>query len=365
MTMVGRTLSGYLANRFTRWILGVLVVGAVLIFVVDFFELVRRAGERDGFSVGRALAMSLLRTPSLSERLWPFAALFGSIGAFVGLARRSELVVIRSAGVSVWQFLMPPVAVAIVLGIAVTTVLNPAGAWLRQKADELGVVLLGREQILVTQTAKDLWLRQRGVDGDTIIHARQTREQGLELFGVTVFSFDQEGGFQERIEADSARLEPDHWNLANATVYTPDAEPHHHDSFLVATDLKPAEILETLGQADAVSFWRLPALIDRAARAGLSVYPYRLQFQSLIALPLLLGAMVLIAATVSLRGARFGGTGRLVASGVAAGFVLYVATEVARDLGGVGLVPPSISAWSPGVVAALLGATILLNLEDG
>ena len=363
--MLSATLSGYLARRFARWILAVFLVGAALIFIVDFFELVRRAGDRDTFTVGRALVMSLMRTPSLAERLLPFATLFGAIIAFVELARRSELVIIRSVGISIWQMLVPPIGLAVAIGIVATTVYNPAAAWLRQRSDELGVVLLGREQLLLLQTSKDVWLRQRGADGESVLHARQTRDQGRTLVAVTVFTFDTEGRFVERIEGDDATLAAGHWVLDDATVYAADADPEHHDRYMIATELRPEEVMQTVAQPDTVPFWSLPGLIDRASRAGLSIYPYRLQFQSLLALPLFLAAMVLIAATVSMRSTRFGGNGRLVGSGVAAGFVLYVATEVARDLGGVGLVSPTISAWSPGIVAALLGATVLLNSEDG
>jgi len=75
--------------------------------------------------------------------------------------------------------------------------------------------------------------------------------------------------------------------------------------------------------------------------------------------------MVLIAASVGLGHARAGGTGRMILSGVIAGFVLYVVTEIARNLGNEGLVPPPLAAWAPAVVAILLGATVLLFREDG
>ena len=45
-------------------------------------------------------------------------------------------------------------------------------------------------------------------------------------------------------------------------------------------------------------------------------------------------AMVLIAASFSLRFFRFGGIAKMVSGGVAAGFVLYVATKLVGDLGG-------------------------------
>ena len=84
-----------------------------------------------------------------------------------------------------------------------------------------------------------------------------------------------------------------------------------------------------------------------------------------MAQPLTLIAMVMIAAAFSLRFFRFGGIARTVAGGVAAGFVLYVATKLVGDLGGAGLLSAPVAAWSPAVIGNLLGALVLLNQEDG
>ena len=65
--------------------------------------------------------------------------------------------------------------------------------------------------------------------------------------------------------------------------------------------------------------------------------------------------MVLIAAAFSLRFFRFGGIAKMVGGGVAAGFVLYVATKLVGDLGGAGL----LSATVAGLVACRRVASML------
>ena len=116
---------------------------------------------------------------------------------------------------------------------------------------------------------------------------------------------------------------------------------------------------------ETVSFWGLRELAEQVERAGLDGTPYRLQYQQLIALPVLLVAMVLVASCFSLRLFRMGGVQQMVSGGVAAGFVLYVATKVVGDLGGVGVVSPMVAGWSPAVVGCLFGVYVLLHQEDG
>jgi lipopolysaccharide export system permease protein len=75
--------------------------------------------------------------------------------------------------------------------------------------------------------------------------------------------------------------------------------------------------------------------------------------------------MVLIASNVSLRPSRLGGHWRLMLTGVIAGFLLYVVTEIVGDLGANGVIDPVLAAWLPPIAALTFGATMLLYQEDG
>jgi lipopolysaccharide export system permease protein len=361
--MIGRTLATYLSRRYVKSLIGVFAILYALVFVLDFVETLRRAADIDTAKPTALAVLSFLRVPSILEQTLPFVVLFGSILCFLALSRRLELVVARASGVSAWQFLTPPVIIAALLGVAAATAINPVSASMKAKADAREARIFGKATPVSASTSR--WIRQRSVDGQAVIRAASSEEQGLVLNNVTVFAFDEDGRFKERIEAQSARLEEGYWTLDKVRVLVPDEQPTSHDRYTLATNLTKAQVQQTFSSSDTVSFWRLPGAIDLATAAGLDANEYRLQYQTLLARPALLIAMVLIAATVSLRFARFGGIGYLIGGGVGAGFVLYVATKMAEDLGTAGLVNPIAAAWSPAVVGMLIGVTVLLNQEDG
>jgi len=363
--MVGITIARYFSARFAKWILGLFLLIASLIFLFDFLEIVRRTADKETFTLGRAVAMSLFRVPSLVEQAIPFATLFGAIAAFNGLSRKLELVVARAAGISVWQFCAPAIVTVMVLGVLAVALFNPFSAWLKEKSDEIGILLLGKEQRVLLQTTGDVWLRQSGADGESVLHAQTALNRGARLVGVTVYTFDQNGRYQQRIDAKEALLAEGRWQIQDAVVNRLGDEPTRYKSFMLSTFLSPAQVRQSLSAPDTISIWELPSFITLAEHAGLPAYRYRLQYQMLLARPLLLVAMVLVAATVSLGIARFGGVGRMILGGIAAGFVLYVVTEFAKGLGGAGIVPPSLAAWAPAMIATLLGFTVLLYQEDG
>jgi lipopolysaccharide export system permease protein len=361
--LIGWTLGRYVAAAFLRMILGVFLTVFGLVYTLDFVELMRRAGDAEGASAGLMARLALFRTPAVAEQVLPFAVLFGAIAALLALSRRLELVVARAAGISAWQFLQPGLLVAAGLGALTVAAYNPLSAHLKQRSSEIEAKVFARSS--KASSGKDIWLRQRGLDGQAVIRASSAIEGTTTLAGVSVYTFDDSGAFQSTIEARQAVLHDGYWELIDARVVSQDEAPESFGSYLIASTLDPAQVRQSFTPPESVPFWQLDETIARTERAGLDATRYRLQQDVLLARPLLFVAMVFVAASVSLRFFRFGGVGRMVLSGVAAGFLLYVARQVMEGLGAAGLVAPVVAAWFPAVVGSLLGTLTLLYQEDG
>ena len=361
--MIGRTLGLYLAARFTRSILGVFATIFILIYLIDFVEMLRKAGDVKSISTAGIAGLTLLRVPTVTEQVLPFVILGGAILAFVGLTRKLELVVARAAGVSVWQFLTPPVLIVVLIGLLSVGVYNPVAAMMKQRADAIELSLFGRTG--PSDADSSLWIRQRGAAGQSILRAEQSSDRGTKLGSVSAFVFDLENRFVERVDAARATLEPGRWALDEARVMTPGAEARSVAQYFLPTYLSADQVSQSFVTADAVPFWSLPEVSARTEAAGLDATAYRLKFQVLLARPLLLVAMVLVAASFSLRFFRMGGVARMVSGGVAAGFVLYVVTKLVTDLGGAGILSAPVAAWAPAIVGSMLGVLVLLHQEDG
>jgi lipopolysaccharide export system permease protein len=360
-----RTLRRYVARRFLLSILGAFAVCAALIFMIDMVELLRLSRRATDLSMGSLLWMALLRLPAFTEILLAFAVLVGGIGALLSLNRKSELIVMRAGGMSVWQFLRPGLVVALVLGIAAVTLYNPLAAAARSEAERLIAEAFGREASLLASSGEGSWLRQDGVDGQSVMSAKAIANQGLSLVGVTVFQFDAQGRFVERIDADRANLADGYWELQKAIVSRPGREPETFDTFTVSTYLTRERVSEALGSEIAVSMWQLPSLIEVAEKAGLSAARYKMQYALLLSRPMLLMAMVILAATVSLRSFRSGGTQTMVITGMVGGIGFFLLTEVSRQIGIAGLVSSTTAVWVPIGLALLVSLTVLLHQEDG
>jgi lipopolysaccharide export system permease protein len=364
MRMIGGTLGRYFGVRFLGAVL--LVFGAIftLVALIDYIETMRRATDIPNVSAILVAKTSIYRVPQITERILPFCVLIGTMVCYLNLSRRLELVVARSAGVSAWQFISPAVIVALLLGVVATTAYNPLSAIMQEQSKRYEAILFGNKSSEL-HGGGPFWTSQRSSEGQAIINAKASRDQGINLSGVTIFVFDDAGHFKRRIEARSATLERGAWRLVDARVNEPGTLPANHASYAIKTSLTPEQARESFATPETVPFWELPAYITIADHAGLVAAGYKYQFQKLLAQPFLLAAMVFLAASVSLRFFRFGGVQKMILSGVAAGFLLYVLSKVTEDMTKAELMHPAAAAWLPVLAGGLTGFIALLYQEDG
>jgi lipopolysaccharide export system permease protein len=360
--LIGRTLGFYFSRQFLKTIFLVFATVFTLVYTLDFVELMRRAGDAPSATTAVIAQLALFRTPAIAEQVMPFAVLFGSMAALLQLSRKLELVVARAAGVSAWQFLQPGLLIALLIGVLSVTVYNPLSAVLKQRASTLETSIFSRN---VQTREKPIWLRQRSQDGQAIFRANGSATNAATLYDVTVYAFDHDGTFSHRVESREASLHEGFWELKEARLLSATEEPQSHDRYLIASSLQPSEVRQSFIDPDAVPFWDLKATINRMEQADINATTYRLHYDLLLARPLLFIAMVFVAASVSLRFFRFGGVAMMVLGGVAAGFMLYVATELMAELGASGIISSLVAAWFPAVVGSLLGTLALLYQEDG
>jgi lipopolysaccharide export system permease protein len=362
--MITGTLSRYFGLRFLSAVLAMFAGTLLLTAMIDFLEMMRRSGDIPDTSALLIAKITLFRVPFITERVLPFTVLVGGMFCYLNLSRRLELVVARSAGISAWQFTAPAMALALLIGAFMTAVYNPVSAILREQSSRLEADLFGYERGFGSATS-GFWLRLRNDEGQAVLNAKSSHQQGLQLSGVTLFRFDPSGTFQDRIEAKTAALERGYWRLEGARFYVSGIAPTERDVFRIKTTLTPAQVGESFATPETVPFWSLASYIDAAENAGLAASGYRLQYYQLLAQPFYLLAMVLLAAAVSLRFFRMGGVQKIVLGGISAGFFLYVLAKITGDLSKAGMMAPTAAAGLPAAIGGVTGLLAMLYQEDG
>lgn len=359
------TLSNYIAKQFAwRW-LGFFLALSGIILLVSSVDLFDRMSNKQGVDLAVVLKMVLLKMPFLSQEVMPFTVMFAAMASFWRLTRTHELVVTRAAGVSVWQFLLPVLGVAVLIGVATITVLNPVAATLLGRFEQIEARFSNSRNSALALSRSGLWLRQADQDGQSVIHATRVAPESMTLHGVIVFRFDSTDRFLSRIDAPRAELGKGVWHVYDASLSEPGKQPRTAAAIDLKTDLTPAKILDSFAAPETISFWSLPGFIKLLEAAGFSAQRHSLQLHRLVAMPLLFAAMILLAATFSLRPQRRGRVGLVIISGMLAGFLLYFLSNFVFALGLSGKIPVLLAGWAPAGASMMLGIALLLHLEDG
>jgi len=364
---ISPTLSVYIGRHFLISFVALFILFLLLILLFDTVELLRRAASKPDVDFGDVIEMALLKLPHMSQETFPFAILFGSMTAFWRLTRSHELVITRAAGVSAWQFLTPVLTLAFLLGGIQVSMVNPFASAALARFERLEALHFKGKDNFLALTDSGLWLRQANNDGQSVVHAEHVLQNGrsVDLSDVVVFMYAGADKFRGRIDAAHARLEDGFWHMQKAWIFEPEKPTEFRDEYWLDTDLTLDKIQDSFAAPETMSFWALPGFISTLEKAGFSAVRHRLHWHTLLATPFLMCAMVLIAATFTLRPSRRGATSFVIAGGVITGFLLYFFSDVVFALGLSDSIPVTLAAWSPSGVATLLGLTMLLHLEDG
>ena len=247
-----------------------LAVISSLVMLIDFVEISRTVGGDADLSTVRILGLMAVKSPTVILQLLPFVFLFGTLGAFMSLNRRSELVAMRAAGVSAWRFVLPAAGAAFVIGVITITLLDPAAAsgdgLFRRERDRISSAAAGAE------TPAAVWLREGSADRQMIIRAgRQDRANGR-LLNVSFFIYlNQPDGrrvFSERIDATSASLTAGRWRLTDAVGAQVGERAVRYATLDLHSTLADNEAFERLARPQSTPFWSLPRQAERIEQAG-------------------------------------------------------------------------------------------------
>lgn len=359
------TLARYLVRSYIGNFLGFLAALLMVLYLFDTVELIRRASKQDLIPLSLVMKMGLLKLPEVGQILLPFAILFSAIFTFWKLSHRHELVIVRAAGISAWQFLAPVVAVAALLGFLQMSIINPASALFINKFEQLESTYLKGHGNQIAIFKEGLWLRQPVENGYAILRAGKIEQPAWDFGSVTAFFFDERDAFVKRVDSQKVSLREGSWFFEKPFLTDRNHNGLQKESFSLPTDLTRKDIEESFASPESLSFWRLPGQIKIFEETGFDATRLKMQYQSLLSRPLLFPAMVLLAAMVSLRPPRNRGGVKLVLIGVFLGFFVFFMSSFLHALGASGQIPVFLAAWSPALITSLLGVSVIMNLEDG
>lgn len=374
----------YIAGTYFKNFLAFLAIFLAIIYLFDSVELLRRGSKFDDVSLGLVLRMSFFKLPEVGQIMFPFAVLFSAIFTFWQLNKRSELIVLRASGFSIWQFLSPAILCVVAIGFFQIFLINPAGALFVQKFERMEGRYLKRETTNIALFEKGLWLRQNDRQDPSgksyiVLHAPEIAQAGWVLKHPFLLYFDDQNRLIKRVDSESGTLQNGEWIFPDAVLHetsddanfslveNEEQEPlfEKYEEYIVPTKMTRKDVADSFLSPSTISFWNFPKHIRMIQRAGFDATNLKVYYQSLWAQPFMFVAMIFLAAAVSMRSIRSKGGFLVIVAGVFLGFGVFFMSSYLQALGASDQIPYILAAWAPALITFLIGISVLIRLEDG
>ncbi len=347
-----KILDNYIAKQI---IITIVIVAFALLGFDLFFKLVDELKiiGKGQYTLTTAFTFLILTIPTRIYAMFPWSALIGALIGLGALANHSELVVMRTATISVARITWAVLKAALIImffvvllgeGIAPTTE--------RLASDKRTLALSGGQTI---QTDFGLWVRQ----GREFIHVQTVRPNG-ELLGITRYQFDVHRKLTEALFAESAVQTDKIWHLnqVRGTQFLDNKTQQFKVETKTVDSLLEPEILETalVKHPERLSLPALFRTIQHRAKNALNTQSYELAFWTKILQPVVILMMVFLAVPFVFGPLRTGSQGRRIVVGILVAFLFHTVNNLFAPLAVVYQFPPVLAVLLP--VIAFSGAGI-------
>ena len=348
------TLALYLSRQVGVRIVAVLAGLVALGLSLDMMENSTEILERHGIAgLGE---YALLRAPLVLAMILPLGVLFGASLAFLSLAARNEMVVLRTAGYNTVRVLLLLIPLAAICGVAQSYLAARLGPAAEQALAERFPDLFETRAI-----EDEVWLR----DWNAVIRIGRAEADGATLGDISIFRITASGKLIQRIDAAAAHYSSAGWLLEGVTVQRPDTLEEQVAEMPWTTRLSPASILGAARRPELVDTGKIRQILAGALPGGGRGTPfYAVQLwrsYSAFVVPMV---MFLFGAMASFGLSRSGGGARYVALGLVGGAVFVLTDGVFTSLGEAGAMGAKLSAFIAPGLFFVIGLWSIVAIEE-
>jgi lipopolysaccharide export system permease protein len=338
------------------------------------FDLSRKIADA-GLPPTIALQVLLLKLPYFISFSFPISLLIAFLFVYDQLSGNSELIALRSCGVSVWRLVAPALVLSLII-TGITFVFNEAvvPATNRQASRTLELALKGREpkfrerDILYQEFGRQKLPSGRTERGlSRIFYAREF--DGQQMKGLTILDFSQ-NGFNQIVMAESAIWNSDQktWDFFNGTIYVVDKNGSYRNILKfeqqqLQLPRAPLDIAQATTDPIEMNMADIRRYLDTVGERSnqKEVTRLRLRLNQKVSFPFICPVFGLVGATLGIRSQRSGRRAIRFLVGLLIILFYFLFTQICDTLYLLGVLSSPIAAWLPNVTILAAGIALLIR----
>jgi len=295
--------------------------------------------------------------PYLLYQLSPLGALVAVLVTLGVLSKNNEIVAFKASGISLYRIAFPLLMTGVLLAGVLLILDDTYLPYANQRQDALRNQIKGRPAQTYTRPQRWIFGENSKVYNYDFFDPTQKLFGGLSIIELDPATFQM----RRRVYATRARwLDTEKtWVLESGWVRDfADGAVVRYDPFKVTTLAElvepPSYFNREVVQAFQMSWRDLRRYIDGLQRAGFDVSSLTVQWHKKLAYPLIAPISMMLAIPFALLVGSRGAVGGI-ALGVGIGIVYWAISALLEAMGGIGQLPPFLSAWSPDLIFFFVG----------
>ncbi|NND81460.1 MAG: LPS export ABC transporter permease LptG [Gammaproteobacteria bacterium] len=352
-----RILDLYIGKILLRHILVTIVV---LLGLFTFVSFIDELGDLDKGSYGiiQVLQYVILTIPKTLYEIFPMAALIGSILGLSVLARDSELIVMRAAGVSVQRIVLSVLRVGVMLAGFAMVMGEVISPYTETRAQKIQAESL--QSGIARKQVTGLWLR----DDNTYVNIGEVLPD-LTLLRIKIFEFDGENFLRFLSTAERGVFQDGRWlleglkrTMINEDSSAADEVPAAYWSTVVDPNILSVFMI----QPEQLSIWQLAQYIDHLKSNKQETNNYELAYWSKIVTPFATMVMLILAVPFVFKEVRSGSLGRSLFAGIMIGLGFFIVNRAFSYFVLLFGIPPLLGAIAPTALVCLLSIVMIRRI---
>jgi len=353
----------YIAKEFLKTIINMVLVFFSMSFIMNLFEEMNFFKDYD-VSQSIPIMLSALVVPNLIYNMFPFIIFLSGIWFFLKIKKTDEIIAMKVSGMSNFSIIIIPGVLSLVLGIFLVTSVNPITSTLVKKYEMIKGTFEKDQEYLAAITENGIWIKERNLERNNIIRSKNLENNNL--IDVTIYQFDSNNDFLQRIEAESADISSFKWILKNAIVISEDGKivsnNNENQLFVSIYDIK--KIKSLYSNLDTISFWSLENEIKLLEERGYSTREIETRLQRSLAFPFFLLSMVLLSGFSTLGISPRESNWNHLFIAIIACVLIYFFNDFSAALGKTERLPVQVAVWMPITIIFIFSSIGVINVNQ-
>ena len=353
-----RLLDRYIAKTvLAATALVTLMLAGLQIFILFVSQL--DAIGKGSYGIWQAAMFVVLQMPYQVYLFFPMASLLGCLIGLGIMANHRELIVMRAAGMSIWQVTVAVLKAAMIVIVLMTCIGETVVPMLAHFSNDQKMQALNGNQAL--RTASGVWLRYQN-DFITI----GTILPNNILLDVYQFRFDASHHLRLSRRIEKIEYKDNLWRaygIAETIINDGRTQAQHITEMSWDVSVKPSILSVTSNEPDELTLHELRQYLRAQKKSHQTALNYQLAYWQRLIQPLTTVVMMLLAIPFIFGPLRSSTMGSKLLAGATVGFGFHIINRFFGPVSQVFQWPPEVAALGPTLLFALLGLYLMRRVR--